>query len=124
MDELLQIFNRQRKYIFYLLSIYVLCWGVTPYPSIFLSLFIGTALSLFSHWVLTKRMIKFGDAIQEGKKVRSLGTLSRLAVAALATLIATRYPEKLHLVSVVLGLMTSYFVIMIDYVIQYFKQNK
>jgi ATP synthase protein I len=38
-----------------------------------------------------------------------------MAVGGIAALIALRYPEDIHIVSVVIGLMTSYIVIMIDY---------
>lgn len=35
MPEIKVTFQRQRKYIFLLLSVYVLGWGFTPYQSIF-----------------------------------------------------------------------------------------
>lgn len=60
-------------------------------------------------------MIQFREAVEKEQKVRSLGTMSRMASAALAVIIALEYPEYFHLISVVLGLMTSYLVIMIDF---------
>jgi ATP synthase protein I len=38
-----------------------------------------------------------------------------MAVAGIAALIALRYPEQFDMISLVIGLMTSYIVIMIDY---------
>ncbi|WP_064091934.1 ATP synthase subunit I [Rossellomorea aquimaris] len=124
MPELHQMFNRQRKYIVYVLSIYVLGWGFTAHKSVFLGLILGTSLSFFMHWGMAKRVTKFGDAVLAGKKVRSLGTTSRMAAAALGVIIATRFPETFHLLSLIIGLMTTYIVIMIDYFFSTFKTNK
>ncbi|MBU8881055.1 ATP synthase subunit I [Bacillus sp. FJAT-29790] len=122
MQELQTIFIRQRKYIFLLLSIYVLGWGFTSYQSIFLGLILGTALSLFNLWLMVRRTEKFGEAVAKGEKVRSLGMISRMASAVLAVMIAMKYPEDFHLISVVFGLMTSYIVIMIDYFLQLLRK--
>jgi len=115
MPELQLIFSRQRRWMFLLLSIYVLGWGFTSYKSIFLGLVFGTSLSLFNLWLMVRKMNQFGESISQGKKVRSLGSFSRFATAALAVIISMRYPEHLHLISVVIGLMTSYIVIIIDF---------
>ncbi|MEH7126056.1 ATP synthase subunit I [Bacillus sp. JJ1532] len=124
MPEFKLMFIRQRKYIFLLLSIYVLGWGFTSYQSIFLGLILGTSLSLFNLWQMARRVDKFGQAVEKGGKVRSLGMVSRMASAVLAVMIAMKYPENLHLISVVFGLMTAYIVIMIDYFIQSFHLRK
>ncbi|MGD7022873.1 ATP synthase subunit I [Rossellomorea vietnamensis] len=123
MTEIQQMYNRHRKYIFYLLSIYVLGWGFTDYQAVFLGLALGTAISLFNHWLLVRKTVNFGDKVLAGEKIRSLGTTSRMASAIFAAIIAVRFPELLHLPSVIFGLMTSYLVIMIDYLIQQLKQH-
>ncbi|KAB2336509.1 ATP synthase subunit I [Cytobacillus depressus] len=115
MPELKLMYIRQRKYMFLLLSVYVLGWGFTSYQSIFLGLILGTALSLFNLWLMARKVDRFGEAVAKGEKVHSLGMISRMATAVLAVMIAMKYPEKVHLISVVIGLMTSYIVIMIDY---------
>lgn len=74
-------------------------------------------MSFFNLWLLEKRMERFDDAIQRGQVVRSLGMLSRMATAVLAAMIALKYPEYFHFYSVIIGLMTSYIVIMIDFII-------
>jgi ATP synthase protein I len=124
MSELSGIYKRQRKYMFLLLSVYVLGWGFTDYQSVFLGLLLGTALSLFNLWLLVRRTERFGEAIVNGTKVRSLGMITRMASAVLAVMVALEYPEKIHLISVVVGLMTSYIVIMIDYFFQSFHLHK
>lgn len=124
MPEFKAMYMRQRKYIFYLLSVYVLGWGFTSYQSIFLGLILGTSLSMFNLWLLVRKNEQFGNAVMQGKKVRSLGSFSRMATAALAVVIALKYPETFHFISVVLGLMTIYIVVMIDFFIQSFIKRK
>jgi ATP synthase protein I len=124
MPELQTMFLRQRRWMFFLLSIYVLGWGFTSYQSIFLGLIFGTCLSLFNLWLMVRKTVKFGESVDQGKKVRSLGSFSRFATAALAVVVSMRYPEELHLISVVIGLMTAYIVIMIDFFTQHFHSHK
>ncbi|MCM3597440.1 MULTISPECIES: ATP synthase subunit I [Bacillaceae] len=119
MFDLHQMYHRYRKYMFYLLSFYAIGWGFTGYQSVFLGLALGTALSLFNLWSMVRKQVQFGEAIQQNRKVRSLGTASRLASAGLAALLAIKFPEYLNMVSVIIGLMTVYIVIMIDYVFQH-----
>ncbi|MGG3469473.1 ATP synthase subunit I [Neobacillus pocheonensis] len=115
MPDFRKMYNRQKKWIFYLLSIYVLGWGFTDYKTMFLGLILGTVFSFLNLWLLVRKTEKFDKAISEGKKVRSLGSLQRMATAGIAGVIALRYPEYFHIIGVVIGLMTSYIVIMIDY---------
>src|SRR3954447_26582025 len=107
------IYKRVRKYIFYLLALYVLGWGFTSHQSIFLGLILGTSLSLFNLWLLVRKTKQFGEVMVKGGKIRSLGLLTRIATAVFAVIVAMEYPNYIHLVSVVIGLMTVYIVIMI-----------
>ncbi|MDX8361069.1 MULTISPECIES: ATP synthase subunit I [Bacillaceae] len=118
MQDLQQMSIRYRKYILFLLSIYVLGWGFTPYQSVFLGLIFGTIISLYNLWIMVRRSNRFTKAVEEGTKVRSLGTFNRMASAALVVYIALQYPDKIHLYSAILGLMTIYIVIIIDYFFQ------
>ncbi|SFB03797.1 MULTISPECIES: ATP synthase subunit I [unclassified Bacillus (in: firmicutes)] len=124
MPEIRAMYLRQRKLIFTLLSIYVLGWGFTSYQSIFLGLILGTSFSLLMLWQLVRKSQKFDTDVSNGKKVKSLGSLSRMATAAIAVIIALKYPDKIHIASLVLGLMTSYIVIMIDFFVQTFRKSK
>lgn len=118
MSDLKDIFVRHRKYILFLLSIYVLGWGFTPYQSVFLGLILGTVLSLYNLWVMVRKTERFGQAIVDGRKALSIGTFSRLASAALAVLLSYRFPDLFQIAGVIVGLMTSYIVILIDIIIQ------
>lgn len=124
MPDIKEIFVRHRKYIFYLLAIYVLGWGFTPYQSVFLGLILGTSLSLYNLWVMVRKVDRFGQAVAEGKRVTSIGTFTRLASGALVVLISFRFPEYFHIAGAILGLMTSYIVIMIDIIIQFFLNSR
>ncbi|GAD12916.1 ATP synthase protein I [Geobacillus kaustophilus GBlys] len=108
----------------YLLAIYTLGFGFTPYKTVFLSLILGTSISLLMVWNLTWKIEKFGQAVAARKKVRTLGTLSRLALAALAAVIVLTYPQYFHIAPTVLGLMTSYIVIIIDFFFHKWKNDK
>jgi ATP synthase protein I len=99
-----------------LLAGYVLGWGFTPYQTIFLGLILGTSFSLYNLWLLIRKSKQFQKAMEEGRAARSIGTISRMAAAGLAVLIALQFPEYFHLFSVIIGLMTMYVVIMIDYI--------
>ena len=119
MLELEKMFNRQLKYMLYLMGIYLLGVGFTSHDSVFQGLLLGTAFSLFIFWSMVKKNKKFAQEVAEGKKTRSLGSLTRMSVAGLAAIIALKYPDDFHLVSVILGLMTMYIVIMIDFLVQH-----
>ncbi|UOQ45352.1 ATP synthase subunit I [Halobacillus salinarum] len=110
---------RQRKWMFYLLALFVLGWGFTPWKTIFLGLLLGSVLSFYNLWTMQRKIHKLGkhSAKKPNTKERkpALGTLSRLATGALAAVVALQFEEYFHLISVVLGLMTAYFVIFIDY---------
>lgn len=124
MPEFVKMYNRQKKWTLYLLSVYVLGWGFTTYQTIFLGLILGTCFSFLILTFLIRRMKSFDKAITKGKKVRSLGSISRLALGAIAALIALKYPKYFNIVSVTVGLMTCYLVIMIDYLYHSFFSNK
>jgi ATP synthase protein I len=113
------MFRRYRKYIFYLLALYVIGWGFTEYQSVFLGLLLGTCITLYNLWIMVRKHNQFDRAIQEGRKAGSLGTTSRMAAAGVAVFFAIKFPDYFDLISVIIGLMTMYFVIMIDYVVQH-----
>ena len=124
MPELQQMTTRYRRYMFYLLALYVLGWGFTSYQPVFAGLILGTVLGFFNIWLLAKKTDMLGEAVAKGGKVRTLGTLSRMATAVLAVVIAMRFPEFFHFVSVILGLMTFIIVIMIDFFLQSIQLRK
>ncbi|TYS69648.1 ATP synthase subunit I [Sutcliffiella horikoshii] len=121
MPESTEQFMRHMKYFLFFLAFFVLGWGVTPYQEWFLGLILGTVISIYSHWLLHKKVKKFTEAVAEGRKAVTLGSFSRMAAAILGVVIAMRYPENLNLYGVIIGIMTSYIVIIIDSFVTLFK---
>lgn len=120
MYDLQLMFRRYKKYTLYLLSLYVIGWGFTEYQTIFLGLIVGTSISLYNMWILVRKNKQFGQALESGKK-GTLGTASRMASAIIGAFFALKYPQYLDLISVVVGLMTMYIVIMIDFLIKHLR---
>ncbi|API91824.1 MULTISPECIES: ATP synthase subunit I [Virgibacillus] len=123
MSDYKKMVARQQKWMFYLLAIFVIGAGFTPYVQIFLGLLLGSSISFYNLYLLQKKVALFGDAVTNNQKVKSLGTLSRMAAAILATLIAIRFDDYFQIIAVIIGLMTSYLVIMIDFALSNFKQS-
>lgn len=130
--EYKQIFIRELKIIINLLAIFVIGWGFTPYPHVFLGLILGTIISTYNLWSMHNKVHRMGQTIVDNakkkedeklKRMKSLGSLNRLAAASLAVVIAMRYPDMFNLVAVIIGLMTNHFVIMIDFLFQSIRKK-
>ncbi|MFD1036856.1 ATP synthase subunit I [Virgibacillus byunsanensis] len=115
---------RQRKWMFYLLALLVLGAGFTPYLRIFLGLLLGSVISLYNLVLLQRKTYDFTEAVAKKQPARGLGTVSRFAAVALAVIIALRFEDYFHIIAVIIGLMTSYLVMVIDFVISHFKSEE
>ncbi|TMN23822.1 ATP synthase subunit I [Lentibacillus cibarius] len=115
--------SRQRKWMFYLLAIYVLGAGFTPYQQIFLGLLLGGCVSFYNLWLLQRKIDAFAASTEKNESAGGLGSISRLAAAALAVLIALRFDAYFNVISVLVGLMTSYLVIVIDFFMSRFQKG-
>lgn len=124
MSTLRQGFGRQKKMMYTLISIFIIGYVLTDYKAVFLGLLLGSILSYYNLWSMVRKIDQFSEAVVSGKKFRTLGTTSRLATAVLIALIAIEKPDQVNLVAGVMGLMTAYVVIMIDYFIQLFILRK
>jgi ATP synthase protein I len=90
------------------LSASVLGWGLTPAPTWFAGIILGTTLALISTVFTAWKVHKVGELAlkYEGKKKRaSLGMITRFSMAILATVIAVEYPQVFSLPGMVIGLM-------------------
>ncbi|WP_062351551.1 ATP synthase subunit I [Bacillus kwashiorkori] len=125
MLDVVNLFGRYRKYLYFLLAFFVLGWGFTTYQHIFAGLFIGTSISFINLWILARKTVKLSESVTTGEgNVYTMGTFSRLAFAALAVLVAIRYPQQIHLIATIIGLMTSYIVIVIDSLIMFLLKRQ
>lgn len=108
MLDLHQIFAMQKKALFFLLALCVLGWAFTPYETIFAGIAVGAFFGTYNFWILVRRMDKFDRSIQEGQKIKSLGTGLRFASGVAAVAISYMLPQYFHLISTVIGLMIPY----------------
>ncbi|MEW9677026.1 ATP synthase subunit I [Lentibacillus sp. L22] len=120
MSQYQKMIARERKWMFYLLAIWVLGAGFTPIPRVFLGLLLGSAVSLYNLWLLQRRMDAIGEAIVKKQKIRDISFLSRLAAVGIAIMIALHYDAYFNIIAVIIGIMTSYIVIMIDFFVSEF----
>lgn len=120
MSQYQKMIARERKWMFYLLAIWVLGAGFTPIPRVFLGLLLGSAVSFYNLWLLQRRMDAIGEAIVKKQKIRDISFLSRLAAVGIAIMIALHYDAYFNIIAVIIGIMTSYIVIMIDFFVSEF----
>lgn len=123
MSQYESMITRQRKWMLYLLAIFVLGAGFSSYPNFFNGLLLGGAISFYNLWVLQRKIRRFGEAVAEGGSPLGIGTFTRLAGAALAVIIALKFEDVIDITGVIFGLGTSYIVLMIDFAIRTFSQK-
>ena len=123
MQDLQQVYARQKKLVFFLLAFCALGWGFTPYQTVFAGLALGSLFGLYNFWLLVRRLGKFDRALTEGKKVASLGTAVRFASGIAAVAVAISVPETFHLASTVIGLMIPYVYLLVDRIIYHVKHH-
>lgn len=103
----------------YLLALFVLCAGFTPYSRIFMGLTIGGVASLYNLYLLQKKVNQFGDSVVLGERPKSLGLISRFASAIFVVLIAMKFKEHISMPGILIGLLSSYVVMYVDLVISH-----
>ncbi|WP_394190292.1 ATP synthase subunit I [Paenisporosarcina quisquiliarum] len=123
MHGLQQVYQRQKKLIFFLLAFCALGWGFTPNQTVFAGLALGALFGLYNFWLLVRRLEKFDRSLNEGKKVKSLGTAMRFASGIAAVAVAMSVPEQFHLGSTVIGLMIPYVYLLVDRIVYHVKHH-
>lgn len=114
MSEYKIMASRQRKWMYIFIGITVVLAVILPGKQFIYGLLLGLVISFYNLWLLQRRTNMQGEeAVRTGKR-KGIGTISRLASAALGTLIALRYDWSI--VSFIIGLMAVYPVIMLDYI--------
>lgn len=123
MDGLQEIYKRLKRLMYFILAVFVLGWGVTPYQEVFAGLIVGSLFGIYNMWILVRRMEKFDRAVAEGSKVRSLGTALRFASGVAVVAIAILFAEHIHLVSAVIGLMIPYGLLLVERIVYHMKHH-
>lgn len=108
---------RERKMMFFLLAICVLGVGFTPYVRVFLGLLLGSAISFYNLWLLQTKVKAVAEAVKKDRKAKGLGTISRFAAVAFGVIIVFRFNEHFEMISFIIGLMTSYLVIILNFIV-------
>lgn len=114
MDDYDGMVTSQRKWMLYLLAILAVGAGFTPYRQIFSGLLLGSIISFFNLWLLQRKVKDFGKAVVEKGSAVSLGTFTRMVTAVLAIVIALQFENIFHIYAVVIGLASSYVVMMVN----------
>jgi|SRR5690625_539761 len=114
MDDYDIMVKSQRKWMLIFLAILVIGLGIIPYKQILFGLLLGSSISTFNIWFLQNRVKKFGKAITGGKSVVSLGTFTRMLTSVLAIAIALRFENTFHVYATIIGLVSSYLIMMVD----------
>lgn len=114
-----------RRYVFYMLilfAIFAIGREMSTDKTIFNGLFLGGIASLFNLWSLFRFSRKLPEAIREGKGIFAGGMLIRLLSTSIVVLVSLFNPEYFHLLATIIGLISSYIVIMIDSLITIFRK--
>lgn len=110
-----QMVERQRKWMLYILALFILLAAVLPaHRPLFLGLLLGSVISYYGMRLLQKRLRVFGESVVETGKAKGLGTMFRLLGAVVAVFLALYFEDKVNYYGVVAGLATSYVVLIID----------
>ncbi|WP_134702509.1 ATP synthase subunit I [Ammoniphilus sp. YIM 78166] len=116
-DDYIFRMRRLVQWTVYVLAGAILGWGFSANKTWFAGLALGITFGLLSAVFTAWKVHRVGEiAIQykgERKKA-SLGMPTRFALAILATLIATRYPDYFHVIAMVIGLVIPSLIAFID----------
>lgn len=115
MSDYQNMATRQRKWFLYVIAIIVIITLVIPNKSFFLGLLIGSIVSFYNLWLLQRKTNLLGEAAEKGGRRPGLGTISRLAMAALGTIIVLKLGYSI--IGFVIGLLLAYPIIMIDFIV-------
>lgn len=115
MENYQKMVARQRKWMLSILAIIGMIAIVVPSKTFMLGLLIGAIISYYNLWLLQRRTFLLGEAAAKSGKRTGLGTVSRLAAAALGALLTVHY--DLSIIGFVIGLVIAYPIIMIEFIL-------
>ncbi|MBD7984637.1 ATP synthase subunit I [Sporosarcina sp. Sa2YVA2] len=122
MHTMRQIFNRQKKAVFFLLALFVIGWAFTDFKPVFAGLILGSFFGLYNFWIIVRRMDRFDEKISQGKETKSIGgTALRFGSGVAAAAIALTMPEEFNLIATVIGLMIPYILLLADRIVVHVK---
>lgn len=107
--------SRQRKWLLIVLAVVAIVTILIPDKYFFLGLLIGTVVSFYNLWLLQRRTNLLGESAARSGKRTGLGTISRLSMVALGTLLVFHF--DVSIVGFIIGLVLVYPIIMIDFLL-------
>lgn len=113
--------KRLHLWLLVVLGILILLALTLPHRDLFSGIALGMSISLYNLWILQRKIKLLGEAAAKEGKRTSTGMVIRFAAAALGALIAMKL--EWNLIGYIVGLMTVYPVIMIDFIWHQKKQN-
>lgn len=115
------IFKRQRKWMLYLISLFLMVAGIstyTKYQPIFYGLLLGILIGFYNVWFLQKKISRFSETIMDSdNKRQGLGMISRFAAVILGTIIAVKFDMYFNLIAYLIGFVIFYPVMIIDLIV-------
>lgn len=124
MEEYNRLVERQRKWMLYLLMFFLITILITPYERFFMSLLLGYAAGYYSLRFLQSRIKAYVQAVVTEGRTRSLGTFMRIASIGIIVLLASRFPDKIHIPWFALGIGLAYVVLFVDFTILHIMSER
>lgn len=116
MEQYQNMAKRQRKWFIYITLCIIILAILLPQKDFIFGMLIGALISFYNHWLLLRKIHLLGEAVEKSENKRTgLGTISRLAAAALGTLLVIHY--DFSIIGFIIGLILTYPIIMIDFIL-------
>lgn len=115
MSDYREMAKRQRRWMSLIIVMIIIGAFVLPYEDFLQGLLLGAAISYYNLWLLQRRTNLFGESAEKQGKRKNLGTMSRLAAAALGALLAIQF--EISIIGFIIGLMIAYPIIIIDFIL-------
>lgn len=108
--------------------VFLVGFFITPFQSIFLGLILGFSISFLNLWTTYRNAHIIGGIHAPSKWpfmfLASLGFLFRIFLALTAIWFSLQYPERFHIIAVIVGLGLMYAIMMLDMIIKSFKAKE
>lgn len=122
MDDYAYTIRRVIKFTLYFISLSLLAYALTEFKLQSAGLALGAVASLINSIHAARKINRLGDVAisQENKRV-SLGAGTRIAIAALAAIIALRFPAYFDFYFTIAGIFVAQAIAFIDGIYQMIK---
>jgi ATP synthase protein I len=119
--EMIKSVQRVTIFCFCALAVLIVGWLFTLHH--FLA---GLGIGLLLGWIillhLAWRVVRFGQLASPKKRRPRMGSMTRLAIAGLGAVVAVTYPEHVHYIGLVVGLMVPMAFLLGEALVLHFKE--